>query len=168
MVRSEVGRRRTPTRPREGRSPETCLLACLALGVHFSALVWVLSFPLPHLDTGCFPSPKRVICDPTSYTVVGSIKNNWGWESTVLGLPFSRRTLPAPNYPATHSLPYVPGKGRLPSLGGLRETLSLSSGLPWLKCPRRKCNGGGGRECFLPWLLQKGCLALVKFWTFWD
>lgn len=54
-----------------GREESRNLPACLALGVHFSARVWSLSVPLPHRETGWLPSPKPVICDPTSHSVPG-------------------------------------------------------------------------------------------------
>lgn len=51
-------KRAIPSRRREGRSPRN-LPACLSLGVHFSARVWSLSIPLPHMETGWLPSSSQ-------------------------------------------------------------------------------------------------------------
>lgn len=137
-----------------GVQKPACLPACLALGVHFSARVWSLSIPLPHRETGWLPSPKSVICGPTSHSVPGvpSLRKHQKLPARAHGSGSPLRTRGPFPHPTIllaillHSmllgrciLPFRPPRRSQRSLEPLTRT-------PWLKCPRRKWSGewGGG------------------------
>lgn len=111
MGSGEVGRGRSPTRRREGRSPETCLPACLPRPrspLFRPGLVTLHSPPPPGDWLAPFPQvgdlwPYLPLSAGSTLSAEASKitrEGSWFWVS-----PKDPRTLPTPNYFASHSAP---------------------------------------------------------------